>query len=258
MTPQNCVFCQSPDNLNTELTIKLDDGTKVPVQICDEHSDRSPKDAKEAYVNTKGKIDALLAQLAQMGVTMAPQGQLVLPTSQPTPQAPAAPTVQPVHVQKEQMPVDPVDARSVLLKREFTHAMPTSVVDKKVNATSIGGSSHGGFERHASLDTSNARKVLSEQLEGVVEVESIEGRCGVPIQVPTKRLDGTGMTRINIVKSSDAELQSRFRNLNDAPPMGGYQLNTRPCPMCHGEAVVRSKGVEILCPKCNGSGEIGV
>lgn len=265
MTPQNCVFCQSAENLNTELNIKLDDGSKVSVQICDEHSDKSPKEAKEAYLNAKNKIDGLLAQLQAMGIQMAPQGQLVLPTTtvqQPAPQP--AQRAQPVVQVIKTEAAEPVDARSVLLKREFDKALPTSTVDKKRNNTSIGSSfsGHGGFERHTSLDTAKAREALSEGgenfLEGVVQVESVQGRCGVPIQVPTKRLDGTGMTRITIVKTTDNDIQTRFRNLNDAPPVEGYQIDVRPCPVCRGQTVVKDKGREVLCPKCNGSGEISI
>lgn len=247
-----CVFCQTSTDLNTELTIKLDDGNKISVLVCDEHSDKSPREAKEAYLKSKTQIDELLNQLKAFGITVntLPGQKLAVATQ-------TSPVVAPKQqaVSQDDQP-DPIKS----IAKTFERALPTSVVDKAKTITSISNAGIG-VEGHSAYGLDKIRQTIGEDvLDGVVQVDTVEGRAGAPIQIPSKRVDKTGMTKITIQKTTDAQLQRRFKEYaeGDVNFKSGYNLNFRTCPICHGSTTIRSNGQVVMCTKCNGSGEISV
>jgi hypothetical protein len=243
------------------MTISLEDGNKVTVDICDEHAeDATVKTARVAYLKKQSEIDAFLAQAKALGIEVqAPQAGgsglvLAQQTQQPapataapaTPAAPASPLVESAEAEEGWVPTGKVDAADAKGMR------------------SVGGQTEfGGVSGHASYSVSGQEDVLDESLrKGKVKLTVAEGRAGAPIAVPEKRVDGTGTTRIRIVKKeSDHTLQRRFKDMaqdskQDQQPdfRNGYGDSTRTCPICRGDCVVNDQD----CPKCDGMGIISV
>ena len=144
----------------------------------------------------------------------------------------------------------------------------TALVDRRDRGmVSVGGEISGfSVPSHKQHSLEEIREKLPEgALHGKVKMEIAEGRAGMPVAIPARRVDGTGITSIRIVQISDAELQKRFKNVADMSksPVGwehqpdfrhGYDV--RPCPLCRGEATVRNRGKEVECPKCKGRGTL--
>jgi hypothetical protein len=122
---------------------------------------------------------------------------------------------------------------------------------------------HGSVSGHASHSL-HGEDVLPEELRrGRVKMDVAQGRGGQPIAIPSKRIDGTGVTRIRILHTeNDNTLQARFKNLAEdsksggAPDLiyGGYNETTRTCPICRGVCIINDND----CPKCNGTGLIPI
>jgi hypothetical protein len=137
----------------------------------------------------------------------------------------------------------------------------TLVVDRDRGMTSVGGEISGvSVSSHREHNLSEVRDKLPDgTLRGKVKMEIAEGRGGMPIAIPTKRIDGTGITNIKIIPTTDADLQKRFKGIadssrHDAQPDFRNGYDVKPCPLCHGNSVVKNRGKEIDCPKCKGNG----
>lgn len=263
MTRQ-CVVCESTNNLNTEMTIKLDDGSRVQVDLCDLHEDLNARQAKEAFLARQEKINALLENLKALGVNLnigpavQTQSGLIVPMPQPT-----APTPAPAQV--PQAPRQPSQSITVEeLASEDDMIVDTSLVDGRV-IKSVGGSTEfGTVASHSSVTTAGLKDRLPEEvLQGKVALSIVEGRSGVPIQIPTKRVDGTGVMTVRVQKTTDAELQDRFKKLGNesrqdggADFRNGYEVRETMCPVCRGACKVKNAGKLIDCPKCGGDGFI--
>jgi len=252
MNLNQCIFCDATTDLNTSLTITLEDGSKVAVRICDVHAeDATVKSAREAYLEKRKKIDELLAQARSLGLQLSesPSG-LVVATQKPEPRV---------------MQVQPTAEAAEAL--EGPNVVSTSKLDGR-KFQSVGGTADGvAVSSHAPLDTSSLIDQLPEgALDGQAEMTVVEGRGGQPLAIPQRRIDKTGTTRISIKKSTDAALQDRFKKMaadtmGDRTPdfaRSGYQNTQRPCPLCKGACVVKQGRQEVPCPKCNGSGIISI
>jgi hypothetical protein len=254
-----CVYCDSHDNLNTQLTVSLDNGTKVTVYICDGHAeDASVKTARIAYQEKQAKIEAFLEQAKALGIEIQLQGGGLTVAQQTSP--------------TQQVRSNPMtDALPIVDSKEADEGwVSTAKIDgaDRKGMRSIGGSTElGAVPSHASYNVSGQKDVLDEQVRrGKVKMGLAAGRAGTPIAVPEKRVDGTGTTRIRIVnKETDDSLQRRFKNIadesrqsndNSAGPdfRHGYNETTRTCPICRGDCVVNDQD----CPKCQGLGVISV
>jgi hypothetical protein len=252
-----CVYCGSNDNLNTQLTITLEDGTKATVNVCDEHAeDASVKTARAAYMEKQKQIEQFLEQAKALGIEIPSQptgGGLILPKQAPAP-APAVPAAP-----------APQESIKIVDKKEAEEGwVPSAKVDSAKGMRSVGGNAGGhAVSGHNSYTVSGQQDVLDEGVRrGKVKMGLAEGRAGAPIVLPEKRVDGTGTTRIRIVHNeSDNTLQRRFKDMandskSDQQPdfRNGYEDTTRPCPICRGECVVDGQD----CPKCDGLGTINV
>jgi ssDNA-binding Zn-finger/Zn-ribbon topoisomerase 1 len=253
-----CVFCDTTTNLNTSLTITLDDGKKVAVQICDTHAeDATVKIARAAYLEKQNKAEGLIAQLKAMGYSIKEQGSLIVPTLPAVP-TPAPPTDQ----QVEPVTGDGLDGEVIA----------TEILDSRRGMQSIGGSTnHGHVAVHASHDFNGLKdKLPIEARKGRAKMTVFEAREGMPIVIPEIRKDGTGTTRIKITKKEDdIRLQGRFKKMakdtieRDRTPdfaRQGYRNTQSDCPICRGACVIKQsvggKMQDVDCPKCNGSGVI--
>lgn len=261
-----CIYCGSNKLLNTQLTITLDNGTKHTVSICDEHAeDATIKSAKQAYLDKQDKIKELLEQAKALGLNISESsGGLVVVENKPEPQPESEPQPQP----KPQPQPQPQQPKAPRISEEESENgfIPTERVDKMRPIVSSGGNVGGtNVDAHTSYDVAGIRSELPpEALQGKVKMTVVEGREGQPLAVPQQRIDGTGITRINIVKSeNDAKLQERFKkmaqsSMSEAPDFArsGYNNSTTNCPMCRGEGIVNLGKKSQMCPKCNGSGII--
>lgn len=254
----NCIFCNTDQNVNTNMSITLEDGSKVVVHICDTHADDATvKSCREVYVEKQSKINDLIAQARALGLEIGPArpSGLVAVTinDQPKRQPVVNQASQPKHVEIDDQNRFEVDAE---------------IVDSKQINNSVGGNVQGAaVESFGAHNISNVRKLLpAEALAGKVTIEIMEGRGKQPIALPAKRVDGTGTTIIKMVQSTDTDLQTRFKNMADRSKsdQGWNKLNHFgkdgydfiPCPLCHGECTVKHKSDVIACPKCNGNGLI--
>ncbi len=256
-TMSQCVFCDSAKDLNTQFNITLDDGQKITVSICDTHAeDATIKTAKASYLDRQKKIDEVIAQARALGLNitgMQQHGNLQVPIVERKPQPqPPQPQSEIVHPQAEDLTGDGV--------------VSTEVLDRAM--MSIGGSTEfGHVSGHSSHAVRGDKSTLPPNVrQGKAQLVMIEGREGMPLAIPEKRVDGTGTTRIKVnKKEDDVKLQSRFKKMakdsidHDRVPnfaRQGYQNTQIDCPLCSKSktpGIVLQGGKEITCPKCNGS-----
>lgn len=246
-----CVYCENTSNLNTQLTISLEDGSRVTVDICDEHSeDATVKSAREAYNVKNNKILEFLEQAKKLGITIqnTPSGLSIVQSNE-KPQKTA-----------------PKPNKQIIVEDDDSDYVDTSVIDNNRAVTSVGGQTDfGRVESFRSFDIDSQDK-LGDARKGRAKLELVEGREGIPLAIPTKRVDGTGTTHIKIVKSEDDNrLQKRFKDMaKDSMSdkvnfaRSGYHDTTVTCTVCGGNGTIRQKRGDIECPKCNGSGLISV
>lgn len=268
--PRVCVYCDATDGLNTQLTVPLDDGTKITVDVCDTHSeDATVKSAREAYKKRQEQASDLQNQLAEflakakalgLDINIASSGLAV--ASQPQTQQPqqtaaqtAVQTVQATDLADEEM-VSTAKLRS---------AKGMVTAGGQLSSETMGGAVVAGG--HASHSTRELQEQLGAALDGKAKMTVVEGRGGQPLTIPQIERDGTGTTVIQVVKTDDTTLQTRFKRLADdsrqdrAPifSLQGYEgahghIN---CPICKGEMEIVHQGVRQKCPKCGGAGILG-
>lgn len=252
---KNCVFCNSPDNLNTSFIITLDDGEKIEVLICDEHAeDATVKSAKKAYLEKKSQIDAILQQAKALGLELVEEKGLAIMKS--APKNPPAP-------QERRM----AQPRREEVIEEEEGFVPTDLIDSR-NAPmpKVVSSSNTNVESYYAADLNSVKGRLPENaLKGQAKIGVFEGRQGQPIALVQQRKDGLGTTNVQIVKKeNDRALQERFKRMadnsmrDDTPDFAkaGYQRSFTDCPLCRGSGEVRNGRKSITCPKCQGSGII--
>jgi len=224
------------------MTIKLEDGSKITVHICDEHAeDATIKTARAAHLGKQQQIDAVLAQAKELGLEL----KLTL--------EPEDKEIKAKIKNKKNLKVPGMEGDDVV---------STSQIDSSNGMVSVGGNAGGyAVDSHSSHDVNSLSDQLpAEVTTGKAKMTMAEGRGGQPIAIPQKRVDGTGTTRINIINTGgDRALQDRFKNMSDeAGSKGskdGYQ-GMSDCPICKGDCVVMNKNEESTCPKCKGSGFI--
>lgn len=254
MKPQ-CIYCSSTSGLDTKLTISLEDGSKVSVDICNTHAEEATvKTAREAYLKKQAMIDEVLRQAEALGINISqPTSSGLIVAQQAKPNVP------------QQSPVQQPNTTDEFWAQDESW-IPTAKVDAINNKgmRSVGGNTeYGTVSSHSSYAVSGEKDKLPEHLRnGKVKVDIFEGRSGAPVAIPSRRVDGTGTTHIQIIKSeNDERLQRRFKNLasssmQDKQPdfRNGYDGSTRACPFCDGNGIVKNKD----CPKCNGLGVISL
>jgi len=262
-----CVFCEATTDLNTQMTIKLDNGNKVEVSVCDPHSETAtPKTVKVAYLEKQGKAEALIAQLKAMGIEVAAvekrsSGLIVPALPKPVP-AHREPT--PASPQPEDLDGDDVVDTTLLDAKSKGMVSRGGSINAGGIATNV--TSHASHDLHNLRLDQEQRQALAGATKGKAKMTVMEGREGQPLILPEKRVDGLGTTRLKIAKKEDdGRLQNRFKKMakdsieRDRSPdfaRSGYQNAQSTCPICHGECVIRQAGKETGCPKCNGMGFI--
>lgn len=250
-----CVYCGVSENLNTTLQITLDNSEKVTVVICDEHAEEATiKSARVAYTNKQKQIDDFLAQAKALGLNISINtGNNLSVVQAPVQQAP-------VQQAPQYAPQQTPQTQAIL---EGDDVVSTDFIDNKM-MRSVGG---GGVESFSSFQAGSSKDKLDPNLlRGRAKITMMEGREGIPIAIPERRVDGTGTTRIKISKrENDQNLQNRFKrmaedSIRDRSPdfKSGYRDSMKSCPLCHESGSIRNMNQDIVCPKCQGSGVISV
>lgn len=255
---KSCIMCGCTDNLNTQMTITIDN-QKIVVEICDEHAeDTTVKIAREKYQDRQSQIRALLEQAKKLGLD--PSAFTADTKTEPaaTNQEPCK--FSPVTTPAKEQIIEKSSHKEEPLREEeegWISTVKYESIDNK-GFTSVGGQ---GAQSYSSYKISGQEDILDQNLrEGKVKIGLADGRGGNPVPIAQERRDGTGVTRIRIVKSeNDQSLQRRFKemaNNQDHQPdfRHGYSDATRTCPICRGDCVVNGKD----CPKCHGSGLISI
>jgi hypothetical protein len=259
----NCIYCNSTENLNTQLSLKLEDGTIAKVNVCDTHAeDATIKSAREKYIEKTSQLKQFLEQAKELGIDISSLQEIGGQSAAGTPSPPAAmPTTSVTSSVNEQPPSKggPAIISATASKEESQDWITTDKYkDVKINPKVSG--SAPGVTSHSSYEVSGNQDKLSEDLtSGKVKMAVAEGRGGQPIPIPQTRVDGTGTTNIRIInKENDTSLQNRFRQMaqsEHAPDFRqGYQDSQRTCPICKGNGTISNNE----CPKCKGLGVISV
>ncbi len=254
----SCVYCNSPNDLNTELTINVD-GEKISVKICDQHSEEATvKSAKAAYEKKKIEIERFLEQAKSLGLDItinSGKSNLSVAKSAAVVDNISEPVRAEVEVYSD-------------LDLGSDDVIDTDLIDSR-SMVSIGGSTdYGSVDSYKSFDRNALSDKLSPKLlKGKAKIAIAEGRGGKPLAIQEVRTDGTGTTRIKIdKKENDTRLQERFKKMANNSIDGrapdfiskGYQDTMRTCPLCRGESHISDGSKTIPCPKCNGSGIFSV
>jgi hypothetical protein len=225
------------------------------VDICDEHAeDASIKSAKAAYQEKQDKIKILLEQAKLLGLNISETNNGLVVFEKPT-------------TTNEPEPEPETPNKKAPAQKMEDGFISTDMIDRhRPIITQGGNTSLGNIASHSSYDITETRAELPENaLKGKVKMAVVEGRGGQPLAVPQQRIDGTGTTRINIIKSeNDSKLQERFKkmaksSLGDQSPdfaRSGYSNSTANCPVCRGDGTVNMGKTTQSCPKCGGSGII--
>lgn len=250
----NCIICGSSKDLNTDLTIMVDDEDtgqetvgkiKVKLQVCDLHSeDTTPKMAREKYLDKKLEIDRVIAQAKALGLEInipTSGSKIATATKTPVPAAPQQP--------KQAFVAEFDDTKNVLDTGKVDSVM------QRIQGVSGAVAGSAGIESHSPM-APGEDKLDPIHLEGRALMGLTEGRGGQPVAIPQVRQDGTGTTRISVNQGEgDSALQRRFKNMAgpaDAAQQGAYGTS---CTFCHGQGnIAISKDTTDNCPKCNGSG----
>lgn len=275
---EQCVFCESSSNLNTQLTITLDNGSKIIVKICDVHADDATvKSARTAYLDKKQKIEAIIAQAKAMGLSVSesPSGISLATKANVTsdatistrPQKEAKKDSQDELVMAELVNESEIKPKPKIIPPKDANVISTKRLDNN-KFSSTGGNVQGtSVGQYSGYDVSSlSDKLPDDATDGFAEMTVVEGRGGQPLAIPQKRVDGTGVTRITIIKGEDDnKLQNRFKkmaqdSMSDRIPdfaKAGYSNTTRACPICRGSGTIKQKE-EGICPKCGGNGFISI
>jgi hypothetical protein len=253
-----CIVCGTNNNLNTQLTITVDD-IKASISVCDTHSeDITPKIAKEKYLERKLQIDEFMARASELGLTFVQpnaESKLLIINNDKKPEA----TRQPVVNSEAEQPkyVDMVGDDVLSTDKVDKVAQSIHSINGTVNGSLI--ESHQAYNPESMLES----KLKPGTRDGKVKMGSAVGRNGQIIGIPAVRRDGTGTTLVRVHQGvNDAFIQKRFKELaasndgsgNNVHSFGHDGYQARECSSCNGHGVIRVKGRDdSICKRCNGT-----
>lgn len=279
---ESCVFCDSADDLNTIMTISIDD-KDYKVAIGDSCEDEAlPKRIKEALrerieehkkkqKDKESQLEKLKAAAAELGFELAPSGslKLMIPV-----QATATPQATPKDLSNAPI-IEQNGGKFVVQKNSRGAASKTGMnadqarsaleVARRESADSFPSSNAGQaseYQSHLLPESVQVRGHEGQKPEQISKINQVvPGRLGIPTTIP-KRIVGTdGQTDIKIVRTGgDNLIQRRMKALNQvrmqAEAEGMAQPNDvmRTCISCNGDGDVKGK----VCIRCQGNGFIGL
>ncbi len=264
---QKCLICSTDKDLNTTLSLKLDDSTTVSVVVCDVHAeDLTVKIAKEKYLEKKAVIDRIMQEARDNGL------EISIPTTSTGLVLAKSTAVEQPATRQQALTPQPIDKQQVDDEINLLRSgklIKGSVARQKLGkAQSVGGS----FDRLTTVDRQEelSRSALTERAETgqeQIRIGLVEGRGNQPIAIPTVIKDDFGTTVIRVSQGmTDDKLQKQFKGLADSKDANG--LNTHcfgadgyaltDCQFCKGKGsvITVSSGQKVSadCPRCKGAG----
>ena len=245
-----CLRCESITNLNTHMSVKVEN-TEYDVVLCDQHSDdTTPKMAREVVAQKLAEYASLVEKMKAFGVDMSqvsPGGIVLAQTKPEQTEAPqpqqqpeqkgsakiivATPRQQPKQQMTRQQPaaqggvkvVSKQPAESSIQKSEALRIRPISGV-------AVGSGAQVQIEGRPSVNIGDTiQRVIEEGKRGgridreekvamptsrVSETQTVRGRGGQPMTIPRVIKHNQGTTVINVVDTGgDQTIQQRFRTL---------------------------------------------
>lgn len=259
---KSCVFSGSTENLNTTMTITLDDGSRVEVWISDEYADEAtPKAVKQAYLDSikdkENKTKELIEHAKSLGFDLTPEVLQALSVQKSGEKITSNQPNQPKAVETNDAPTKPKIKADKIEPAPGRRVVSGAEADKPLNVSvDTSGASVGIGHEYEIRSVDKPSEDLREGEEA--EVEIIEGRSGIPIAIPTRRSGKMGTTDIRIVKGYDNnKLQADFKNLaeSDVSFKDNYRVRFVSCGLCNRTGKVRGNRT---CPKCGGAGEMQI
>lgn len=261
-----CAVCGSTSNLNTSITFISENGNSS-FTICDEHMSDSLADIKSKCDEANQAILDLIAKAKELGLEIVPPGLSSSMASLSTSPGGVITAVEPPTKPQEpptkpQVAVPTPEPKKPSPQDLGPEYVDTERLDNNRGMASVGGSTQmGAVDSYNSLSLDSLQdKLPPEVRKGVAKMALVDGVAGQKIYIPEQRRDGTGTTSIQIVKSTDDQLQESFRRMADESrgdntpnfARSGYANTTRTCPLCRGDGYVSNQ----VCPKCKGTGII--
>lgn len=250
------------------------DADRVTVSICDEHADSaSPKTAKEAYLKIKDEFEKLKSIAAAFGCDLVQHqtapNKLAIATQQPL--------VKPAianEVPAAQRDLPPGQVPGPLSGRLATPTPPPAdgqYLDSQAAAdilrrhqgnirVSAEAKAMAYLQQEAPIDQSTLAESAGDALRGKTKLAKFRGRIGTELVLPTKIINGLGITNIAVVNHmSSSDYERRFKDMakdSIADNLDRYKdgYHTVTCPACDGKCMVSDRGVDMVCPRCSGSG----
>lgn len=244
---QKCIECSSDENLNTTLSVKLDDGSVVEVKICDAHAeDMTIKRAKGLYQEKLEELTKIIEMAKKAGLTVvlpdSNGGIAIAQTQQPTQAAPQ-PAQKPAPVPSPP-DEDLEDADSA--RQRLGTAKSVAGVAGQFPVEAVRGLDKNQLEEKADLGKEKMKLSLAE------------GRHGQKVPIPSVIKDDSGTTNITVRQGmTDHDLQKRFKGMSNEEfshdfATGGYAIDE--CGFCKGAGFVKQGKQQVGCPRCGGSG----
>lgn len=267
-----CVMCGSSENLNTSMTINVDN-KQITVKICDTDAETAtPKVVKDHYLAKKSEIEEIIAKAQALGldINLPDDPDSIAVARFRDHSEKSEPATIPGPVLGQEMPPDPMQPNldsaiaAAVEGSEKEGVLSTRTVDSVVQRVQSAAGGETGAESHAAyVPGAGEDKLDPTLLEGKVRMEGAQGRGGQPIAVPAVRVDQTGTTTVRVKQDVDDNiLQQRFKELAHSTgadgankhsfAKAGYDVHN--CPICKGDGMVKQRGKLDTCPKCKGSG----
>ena len=286
---ESCVFCDSTEDLNTVMTISIDD-KDYKIAIGDSCEDKAlPKKIKEVLkvkieidkkkrLDKDAKLEALKQAAAELGFELAPTGssKLMIPTKSEIQTAPPKDLSNaPIIEQNGEKFVVQKNTRDAATPRTIPKGMGAAqakVALEVAQQNSISGfpsSEIGGAQEYQSHvlpeSTQTQGGVISQRPETITKInQTVPGRLGIPTVIPEKIIGADGSTEIRVIKTGgDNLIQRRMKALNQArmeAEGSGMPASAQPhdrihnCMSCNGSGDVKGK----ICIRCQGAGFIGI
>ena len=292
-----CIICGHTDNLTARLTVLVAD-KNYEVSLCEKHEEITPKQVRIEVSKKLQEFTELTKKLKDFGYEVK-DNPIVIPTPQeirqlvpqkkaepPRPKPiienenqenPDCPVEEPVDIVQEEAPPQERPQRTLRQqkierpKEDYQINKPTQQIIPHVRAVGGSVSGHGiaaNVEGRTSLDPKAELGQISEKMGTKLPVlkevrkQTVPGRGGVNMTIPSMIKDSSGTTTVKIVNTGGNEaLQKRFRAIKDAGdmtqgtnPVSGY--TSIDCNLCRSSGRVKNKGVDQKCPKCGGRGVI--
>jgi hypothetical protein len=234
-----CVFCNTQENIDVEMAVRLDSGT-VNVSICKTHAENATlKSIKKALDKRQKAIEHLkkLAQEQGLDCNIVDKSLSVPAAISPIARAPSTTSVPPkMQTQLRRSTDEDAVAAAMPEVKAIAPVDPTQDIQ-----------SHVSFQIDA-----KAPKVLNRTMQ------TTERSDGLPITVPQRIVSEAGVTKISIVSTNDTEIQRRTKEMKanlEGPNGRAYaqeKYNVKDCNFCDGTGMAKIGGQ--ACPRCKGRG----